>query len=288
MENLASKDLPTVFIIPPFRVRQVVPTVGIILFAGIAACLPLKMGVIRIARAFAENPATWTGVFVVLLGGIVFFLRMALPPPSSLARLDIWHNRLRLTPDRMQRFLGDPIVEEGIPAQSKEVVLRHSSALGLTSGYSIIIRDANSAEHTLNSTCLNSLNQQQSLRLAEAISAVTELPVRLAVRLRTDEGSIQEVPWESAPPNNRTSLIVASLGGVIPIITGCFVGYHAVSLAKATVIGLIVWAGCMLAFAVTSTPGKKFSFFYLLTTIVTFSALYLVSIVFVEFLLRTP
>jgi hypothetical protein len=288
MENLAPKDLPTVFIIPPFRVRQVVPMVGIVLFAGLTVYFLLMM-VVRSARAFAEYPGMWTALFIVLLGGIIFFLRMALPPPSSLARLDIWHDRLRLTPDRMQRFLGDPPLEERIPAQSKEVVLCHSSTSGLNFGYSIIIRDASGAEHRIKSTCLNSLNQQQSLRLAEAISAATDLPVRLAVRLRTDEGSFQEVPWESAPPNRKTPLIVASLGGVIPILAGSFVGYHAVSLGRAAVIGLTVWVGWILTLiAVTSTPGKKFPFLYLMATIVTFSALYLVSVVFVEFLLRNP
>ncbi len=213
---------------------------------------------------------------------------MALPPLSSLARLDIWHDRLRLTPDRMQRFMGDPPVEERISAQSKEVVLCQSSVTGLSFGYSIIIRDAGGAEHRIRSTCLNSLNQHESLRLAEAISASTELPVRLAVRLRTDGGSIQEVPWESAPPKGKTQLIVASLGCVIAILTGCFVGYHSVSLARATVIGLTVWGSWMLSCVVTGTPGEKFPLLYLLTTIVTFSALYLVSVAFVEFLLRTP
>lgn len=288
METLPPKDLPTVFIIPPFRVRQVLPIVGIALFAGVAAFLPLKMGIVWTTSMFAENPVASKVLLIVLLGGTAFFVRMALPPLSSLARLDIWPDRLRLSPDRIQRFIGDPIVEERIPPQAKEIVLCHTSAFGLTSNYSIIIRDAGSAERRIMSTCLNALNQQESLRLADAISGATELPVRLAVRLRTDGGKFQEVPWESAPRKAKTSLIVGALGGVVPILSGCFVGYHSVSLARATVIGLIVWVAWALVCVITSTPVKKFPYMYLLTTVVTFSALYLVSVVFVEFLLRTP
>ncbi len=65
MENLGSKDLPTVFIIPPFRIRRIVPKVGIALFAGLAFFIPLKMGGVRTAAAFAENPGMFTAVFIV-------------------------------------------------------------------------------------------------------------------------------------------------------------------------------------------------------------------------------
>jgi hypothetical protein len=263
--------------------------VAIVFFSGIAAYIPLKAGVNRTISVFAEYPEMWVP-FIMLMGVISLFLRMALPPRTSLARLEIWHDRLRLTPDRIQRFIGDPPVEKIIPSQSKEVVLFHSSALGLTSGYSIIIRDGSDVEHTLKSTCLNSLNLPQSLRLADTISGTTGLPVRLAVKMLTDDGRFQEVPWKAAPLKGKAQIIVAWLGAVLPILTGCLVGYFALLPAMAFVIGLTVWSGWILACTIVvrkSPQGKKLAFMYMLTTVFTFSAVYWVSAVLVAFLLRT-
>lgn len=287
MESLASKnDQPLVFVIPPFRIRRVTSVVGIVIFVGFGAYIPLKIGLTRTAEGLAEYPGLWL-IFIAFLAGIVFFFRLALPTRSSLARLDIWRDRLRLTPDRTQRIMGDRSVEKKIPAQSKEVLLRHASGLGLRFGYSIAIRDANGAEDELKSTCLNSLDQQASIRLANAISTQTGLPVRLAVRLRTDDGGFQDVSWTPVSRSTKMLRVAGFASGLLAICGGGIVGHFSLPPATEFAVGLALWAGWMLtAFLLqrSSSPRHKFSFLYSVTTVFTFSALYWFSLVDVKFL----
>lgn len=154
----------------------------------------MKIGIDRTANGLAEYPGLWW-VFIVLLAGVLFFLSLFQLARSSLARLEIWRDRLRLTPDRVQQIMGDPVIEKKIPAQSKEVLLRHSSRLRLRFGYSIIIRGEGGAEYEVKSTCLNRLDRQNSLKLADAIRAGTGLPVQIVRQVRADDGSLRDATW---------------------------------------------------------------------------------------------
>jgi hypothetical protein len=288
MESLASKDEPPlVFVIPPFRIRRVIPRVAIALFLGLGAYIPLKIGISRTAEGLALHPELWL-LFSILLAGIAFFLRLALPPRTSLARIEIWRDRLRLTPDRVQRIMGDPTIERTISPHSKEVLLRHGSEGGLRFGSSIVIRDENGAEDELKSICLNSLDQQASIRLANAISTQTGLPVCLAVRLRTGSGGFQDVPWT---PVSRSAkmLSFAGLASAAPlaICGGAVVGHFSLPRAIEFAVGLALLGGWMFTLFLLSRTGlrrKKFPLLYSLTTVFTFSALYWFSVVAVEFL----
>src|ERR1035438_3291165 len=95
--------------------------------------------------------------------------------------------------------------------------------------------------------------------------AITALGLRLAVKMLTDDGRFQEVPWKAAPLKGKAQIIVAWLGGVLPILTGCLVGYYALLPAMAFVIGLTVWSGWILACTIVVrkiTQGKKLLFMY--------------------------
>ena len=195
MSSLASKDEPpVVFVIPSFRIRLITPIIGIVFFVGLGAYIPLKVGLARTADRFAEHPQLWW-VLILLLAGIILFFVLFLLARNLRARLEIWRDRLLLTPDPMQRTLGDLPVEVKIPVHAKEVLLRHSSMLGLRFGYSITVRDESGAQHELKSTSLNRLNRRDSLRLADAISTATGLPVRIIRRLTAVDGSLRDAPW---------------------------------------------------------------------------------------------
>jgi hypothetical protein len=131
------------FVISPSFIRRIIALAGALPFLLLACRFPTKVGFDRIAHAFMDSWVGWL-LYAILLIPASFLLRLAFPPRSAMARLQISHEGISFVPGpRVRRYFAQPVIEAAITPQSTEILL---CQYGLPNGYRVIIRSADKTE----------------------------------------------------------------------------------------------------------------------------------------------
>src|SRR5277367_550497 len=85
------------FVIAPPFMRQVIGLAGAVPFLLLACWFPLKVGLDRTVHAFTDSSLGWL-LYAMLLAPVAFLLRLAFPPRSAMARLQIRHDGISFIP----------------------------------------------------------------------------------------------------------------------------------------------------------------------------------------------
>ena len=209
---------------------------------------------------------------------------MAFPSQGAQARLQIGHDNVSFIPSRNDRhFFGEQVIETAVTPQSTEILVCHSYYEGLPNGYSLIVRAADEIEREVKVKFLT-LDAEDCRKIAEGTTAASGLPVRLVVRRRFIDGSVQETPWVPIAPKENTArgLAVITIGAV-PCVGGIAIGLLLPRPAGVVAGGLALWFGQTLAI---SAYARKYPTLYSLATVFTFAAAYGLAFVVAGYILR--
>lgn len=281
---------PFVVYITPSVGFRVIPLAYIAFLLLEAARFPSTIGLGRLADGFRNYPVLWW-LIVLLVASLAFALRLAFPRRRSHARLQIQHDGVTFIPRRVDRYLfAEPGTEAPITPQSNEILLCHSFLEGLPDGYRVIVRGDDESEREMRVRFYAVPDVQDCRTIVESMTAVTGLPVRLVIRRRLMDGTVQETPWIpiTRKANTSRSFVIVTTGAT-PFIGGIIIGYLQPRPAIIAVTGVALWCGQMLAtfaYARSNLTRTKFPVLYALTTVFTFGAVYGLAIVIVAFVLR--
>jgi hypothetical protein len=279
---VGERDEPFIFYVQPSPLWRAVPVVSALIFLLAGIYLPLRVG-----PSFFFEDLWWLAI--ELAAGIAFLIRLAFPPRGSRPSLQIRSDSVRYVPGRVERYLfGESATETTIPAHSKEILLCHSSLEELPDGYKVIIRADDKTEHEVVARFSTLLDAEQCRKISEGITGATSLPVRLVIRRRLVDGTVQETQW--IPLAARASIARGAAAVTIaatPFVGGITVGYLSPRPAFIVGVGLVLWLGQMLAaYALTHgrSRGTKYPLLYSLMTFFTFGAAYSFAVVAVAFI----
>ena len=182
------------------------------------------------------------------MAAIAFLLRLAFPPRGALPRLQIRHDSVRFIPGRVARHLFAEPAIEALLRLDREILLCYSFLEELPDGYRLIIRAADETEREVRARFLTLLDAKECRKIVEGITGATALPVRLVIRRRLADGTVQETPWMPLAPN---AIISGAFSGVtlgaVPYIGGITIGYLLPRPAVIVAVGFALWLGRMLA-----------------------------------------
>jgi hypothetical protein len=233
------------FVIAPPSIRRIIALAGALPFLLLACWFPAKVGFDRIAHAFMDSWVGWL-LYAMLLIPPLFFLRLAFPPRSAMAKLQISHDGVSFVPGSLvKRYFAQPVIEAAITPQSTEILLCQH---GLPNGYHVIVRSADKTEQEIDagaSLTLHSVEEGQ--KISDGIAAVTGLPVRLVIRRRLADKTFDEKPWEPnvSRADLRMGLVLAT--GALPLVGGITAGFALTRPAFIVGVGLALWLVWRLA-----------------------------------------
>jgi hypothetical protein len=224
---------------PPSMRRTIALAVGVAPVMVIAISLPLKVGAVRFYHVFAESSVGWL-LDLMLLLQVAFFLRLAFPPRSGMSKLQVRPDRISFIPSKWgRRYLAEPVVEAPIASKATEILLRQK---GLSSGYAVIVRSTDKQEKEVYAgTGLTLHSQNEAQKITQGISAVTGLPVRLVIRRKRTDGSVEELPWSPNVHRSEWQSLANLAIGSLPIVGGAITGYLVAQPVFVLVIGLGLW-----------------------------------------------
>lgn len=249
---------------------------------------------IVLAAPVLANKGYWNPVFFLLLLGIaplvIFFLILAFPPLSWLARLEVDRDRIRYIPVPPLRWIGESATMLSLTKKTREVLICQGSRdtyggvfttdkREFPYGFRLILRDSEGQDNELKIKTGNRLNPHQAQVLTTGIAATTGLLVRLVKReVRNDEAP-QEAAWI---PNSRSANLAAFSKlafAFTPLLGGIVAGLSRASGARAALVGIVLWLAQTAIVVILGQPSprrSKLTFAYWLTTAVTFAASYTV------------
>jgi hypothetical protein len=273
-------------VIPQPASRPIIALAVVVVFLAVFAIFPYKLGLGRFFESLFYFSATWI-VMLMLAPPIAFFIWLAFLPRSFLPRIEISRTRICVVPGRMARFFAEAPVGIDLTPFSREILLCHSVRPGLEVGFRLVVRAADGTERGLDANSMNYLNARGSQELAEGISAVTGMPVRLLERVRQNDGTVQEKPWSPPPTSSMIVVGIALIAGVLPFAAGGVIGAIWPTPLIIVAVGLGLWliqmsVPCLLA----RWTGSKaiFPSALSLTTVFTFSASYCLAVVVFHFI----
>lgn len=270
-------------IAPPFVSRVIALAAGVAPLLLLALWFPLKVGPAR----FFNRSVGWL-IFAMLLAPAALFLRLAFPPRSSMARLQIRHDSISLIlRGWAKHYFAQPVIEAAITPDSTEILLCQK---GLPNGYGVIVRSGGRREQEVYAGATLTLHSAaERQKISEAIAAVTKLPVRLVRRRRLVDGTFEETPWV---PNSRNanSRTIGTLGtGALPFLGGIVAGHFMTNPVFLAAIGLALWFIWRFAFAALTPDRPKRSFatmLYSITNLFMFGIAYVLAVVIDIFVFR--
>ena len=238
---------PFIFPVPPLLAARVIPLAYVTFLSICAVYVPLRVGIDRFLMGFENHPALWW-LAIGLVATIVFFLWLGFQPPSGQPELQFSHDMVRFIPGRGERLFGDQPTDAVITPESREILLCHSFLEEFSDGYRVIVRSRDETEREVRLRYFTSLDAQQWRRLVDGIAGATALPVRLVIRRRLADGSVQETPWTpltvKANVVNRHLLLAISFA-LLPYFGGLLV------IATRN-LGWLALAGALIALVSTS------------------------------------
>jgi hypothetical protein len=246
------------FVIAPPFIRRFIALGGALFFLLMACWFPAKVGFDRLAHAFMDSWVVWF-LYAMFLIQVSLFLRLAFPPRSAMARLQITRDGISFVPgSRVRRYFQQPVIEAAITPRSTEILLCQH---GLPNGYRIIIRSANKTEREIDAGASLALHSaEEGQKISDGITAVTGLPVRLVIRRRLAGKTFDEKPWE---PNVRRAELRTDvvLGiGALPLAGGIAAGFALTRPAVIVGVGLALWLVWRLALFAIKHDKPRWSF----------------------------
>jgi hypothetical protein len=245
------------FVIAPPFIRRIIALAGALLFLLYACWIPTKVGFNRFAHVFMGSWVGWL-VYAMMLIPASLFLWLAFPSRSAMDRLQISHDGISFVPGtRIKSYFAQPVIEAAITPQATEILLCQH---GLSKGFRIIIRSADKTEREIDpgaSLTLHSAEEGQEI--ANGIAAVTGLPVRLVIRRRLADKTIDEKPWQPSVSrgNLRIGLVLAT--GTLPWLGGIAAGFTLTRPAFIVGVGLALWLVWRLALFVIKHDKPRWS-----------------------------
>jgi hypothetical protein len=282
MASSAQTSERFVYFIPIPSVSRVIA----LTFATVFLCgflyIPFRVGVGRSVNSMGFDPSLWLLLIGMFTLPIAFFLLLAFPPRSWLARLEFDRNCVRLVPKPFLRLIGEPTKEAALGPHPQEILLCRGTQDIAPFGFGVVVRSTDSHDRELTVETANGLCLQESETLIRGITAATGLPVRLVKREAAADGGVKELPWAPVGRFARLGSVAAILGfGAVPFIGGIAAGVSPVSGLTAVAVGVSLWLLQTLAvflYAWRSHEKSRTAMLYWLTTAITFAALY--SVVF--------
>jgi hypothetical protein len=275
------------FVISPPFLRRIIALAGALPFLLLACWFPTKVGFDRIAHAFTDSWVGWL-LYAILLIPASFLLRLAFPPRSAMARLQISHEGISFVPGpRVRRYFAQPVIEAAITPQSTEILLCQH---GLPNGYRVIIRSADKTEREIDAGASLTLHSaEEGRKISDGIAAVTGLPVRLVIRRRLADMSFSEKPWE--PNVNRANLHmgVVLATGALPLAGGIAAGFELTRPAFIVGVGLVLWLVWRLALFAIKRDKPRWSFAtatYSMVNLFMFAVAYGIAVIITAFVFR--
>jgi hypothetical protein len=239
MANSEERADSIAFVIAPPFTRRIIAFASALFFLLLACWFPAKVGFDRFARAFMDSWVGWV-LYTMLLIPASLFLRLAFPPRSAMAKLQISHDGVSFVPGSLvKRYFAQPVIEAAITPQSAEILLCQH---GLPGGYRVIVRSADRTEREINAGASLTLHSaEEGQKISDGIAAVTGLPVRLVIRRRLVDKTFDEKPWEPnvSRADLRVGLVLAT--GALPLVGGIAAGFALTKPAFIVGVGLALW-----------------------------------------------
>ena len=292
MEFLEQDEPPYIFHIRyPLYMRAIgLPLIALVL--GPLAYIYWNLGTHgteTLLKRLVDNFVFWFFMLTIVVA-LAFAVWVIRPPQSTLARFEFTRKRIRFIPNLVARSIGETSQDAVISPQSTEVLLCYRVWPGQQRGYCILVRTADGTESELASHSPHTqvdLNASEVDGIADAVSPATGLPVRVVIRSKLPNGTVEEV--SGMPPASKTGTVmgIGAAVAALPYVAGIFVGWLFPGPAIVIAVGLVLWFCMVLTLYLagrTGSPRKKFPALRTLTTLVTFSAAYGVSFVVTAYL----
>jgi hypothetical protein len=300
----AQRGEPFLFYITPPVVLRVLGLV----YAGLVLLGTAYVGLPTLSRRL-NHPAPWL-LDIMLAGWVLFWvllpLRLVFPSLASQARLEIRHDGLRFVPRRVIRYFGEVVDKVAVNPESTEILLCQSFYLDIPDGYRMVVRGAHEPDREIDVKFFKTPDAQDCPTIIEGVTKATGLPVRLVIRRRLADGTVQEMPWIPITRKARTARDFAvTTVAAVPYVGGIIVGYLRPPLTTIVMAGLALWLGQLLAMFVcarwlritvsasTASPNNwqkydntKQPKVYAFSTVLTFGAVYGLAVAVVADVLR--
>jgi hypothetical protein len=252
--------------------------------------ISIKLGPSRTFVSVGNDPFPW--IFLILTFGmtIVFFLRLAFPPRSWLARLEFARDRVRFVPKPILRWIGEPSSEIPLSLHSKEILLCRGSQGNSPYGFRVLLRSESGQDREIKVETGYRLNLRESAILTNLITAATALPVRMVQRRVLTGGGTEETPWTPVGRSAELGALAKLAFAALPFIGGGVVGFLGSTPLFAAAFGAVLWLNQTLAVFILARDSHQRSrpaMLYWLTTLFTFGASYAATVVVVSFLFRS-
>jgi type IV secretory pathway TrbD component len=287
MTSTAEDEKQFVFVFPPPTATRVILFTFSAVF--LAAGLVLVFGLLL---NNAPAPTVDYSIWALVLGlaaGIAFFMRLAFPSLASSAKLEIEPGRIRFTPIRMLRMIGEQSVEVLIPPHSTEILLCRSIHPGLSHESRIIVHGP-AGEAGIKVDYLVILSSQNLERLADGLTAATGLPVRMIIRRIPDDGMTEEMPWILPQGAARWISALGFVLVVLPYTGGIIEGWIRPAPAVIAAVGFALWLLSLLGARLVARRDPAHPAFptaSFLMTVFTFGATYAFSVVITIFMFHS-
>jgi hypothetical protein len=202
------------------------------------------------------------------------------------AKFEVAPDHIRFIPSRIAEMTAGMTEEKAtISSQSTEILLCHRYWQELRNGWRIVIRAANGDEQELGGRVGLHLRESDIKMLTGAITAAVGLPVRVVTRRTTLHGAVEETPWMPETAKLKVVMPIAFPAAGLPFVGGIVMGWISPGPEIAVLVGLALWLCLMLVvFAMARGEHQKFPAMRALTTLVTFSATYLVCFLFTQYI----
>jgi hypothetical protein len=199
----AQRGEPFLFYITPPVVFRVLGLV----YAGLVLLGTAYVGLPTLSRRL-NHPAPWL-LDIMLAGWVLFWvllpLRLVFPSLASQARLEIRHDGLRFVPRRVIRYFGEVVDKVAVNPESTEILLCQSFYLDIPDGYRMVVRGAHEPDREIDVKFFKTPDAQDCPTIIEGVTKATGLPVRLVIRRRLADGTVQEMPWIPITRKARTA-----------------------------------------------------------------------------------
>jgi hypothetical protein len=239
---------PVEILIAPAFIRQAIALVfGVAPFAALAIWTPFAVGPSRFFQSFSESSVGWW-MYLMFLAPIVLFLRLAFPPKSAMARLQIRRDGISFIPGRwVKQYFAQSVVDAPITHQSSEILLCQK---GLPDIFAVLVRSSDRRDREVYAgASLTLRSREQAQKISAAISTVTGLPVSLITLRKRADGFIEEKPWTPGVRSSELRLLTLIMSGLLPLLGGVVAGHLVPQTLWIAVIGIGLWFARVIVIA---------------------------------------
>jgi hypothetical protein len=236
-----------------------------------------QLGLMGTIQSFSKDMGVWLVMAAMFLPVFAWFICLAYPPRSWLARLEFEPRCIRFVPKPPLRWIGEPTKVIPIEPSSDELLLCAGSVDSSPYGFRVMVRGSSHHGYELKVQSGACLTARQAKVLSDGAAPATGVPLRLIKRELDDKNVLREVPWT---PSQQSGLL-PGLGmialAVSPFVWGIVVAVLRAGLFVAAGTGLAIWliqSAILFSCGSASRLKSKSPIPLWLSTLVTFSASY--------------